>query len=364
MLNTRSRWLRLHVKPYCKLSTAMSYEQVLRLYLLPRFGALPLDEITRDKVKSYFSEISALGKFGHGTLKNILATIRALLNHAVEEGLVAANPALRLGRVALRGARKRTAEFLIRQEAQRFLEKVHMLRPERYPLFLTALRAGLRLGELLALQWQDIQFGDSEDDPNRFILVRHNFTRRQFTTTKSRRERRVDLSKELRRVLMDLRDQRTLEAMSSGSFDGPAQPRTSKLVFPSQTGGPLEGSNVYNRDFLPSLEAAGIRRVTFHALRHTFASLLIQQGASLAYVKEQLGHSSIQVTVDTYGHLIPGGNIGWVDALDAKTTPHESASQTQPDTDDISPDMPQVVEAIGGPTWIRTRDRRIMSPLL
>ena len=185
-----------------------------------------------------------------------------------------------------------------------------MLRPERYPLFLTALRAGLRLGELLALQWQDIQFGDSEDDPNRFILVRHNFTRRQFTTTKNRRERRVDLSKELRRVLMDLRDQRTLEAMSSGSFDGPAQPRTSKLVFPSQTGGPLEGSNLYNRDFLPSLEAAGIRRITFDALRHTFASLLIQQGASLAYVKEQLGHSSIQVTVDTYGHLIPGGNIG------------------------------------------------------
>ena len=227
-----------------------------------------------------------------------------------------------------------------------------MLRPERYPLFLTALRAGLRLGELLALQWQDIQFGDSEDDRNRFILGRHNFTRRQFTTTKSRRERRVDMSKELRRVLMDLRDQRTLEAMSSGSFDGPAQPRTAKLVFPSQTGGPLEGSNLYNRDFLPSLEAAGIRRITFHALRHTFASLLIQQGASLAYVKEQLGHSSIQVTVDTYGHLIPGGNIGWVDSLDAKTTPHESASQTQPDTEDISPDIPQVIEAIGGPTWI------------
>ena len=49
--------------------------------------------------------------------------------------------------------------------------------------------------------------------------------------------------------------------------------------------------------------------------------MLIQQGASLAYVKEQMGHSSIQVTVDTYGHLIPGGNIEWVDALDAKTSP-------------------------------------------
>ena len=134
--------------------------------------------------------------------------------------------------------------------------------------------------------------------------------------------------------------------------------------FHLKRGGPLEGSNVYNRDFLPSLEAAGIRRVTFHALRHTFASLLIQQGASLAYVKEQLGHSSIQVTVDTYGHLIPGGNIGWVDALDAKTTPHESAPQTQPAFEDASPDIPQVLESFGGPTRIRTWDRRIMSPLL
>jgi integrase len=185
-----------------------------------------------------------------------------------------------------------------------------MLRPERYALFLTALRAGLRLGELFALQWRDIQFGESDDDLNRFILVRHNFTRGQFTSTKSRKERRVDLSKELRRELLKLRDKRILEAVTRGDFDEFRQPCISKLVFPSQIGGPLNGSNVFNRDFLPSLEAAGIRRVTFHALRHTFASLLIQQGTSPAYVKEQMGHSSIQVTVDIYGPLIPDGNIG------------------------------------------------------
>ena len=184
-----------------------------------------------------------------------------------------------------------------------------MLRPERYALFLTALREGLRLGELFALQWRDIQFGESDDDLNRFILVRHNFTRGQFTSTKSRKERRVDLSKELRRELLKLRDKRILEAVTRGDFDEFRQPCISKLVFPSQIGGPLNGSNVFNRDFLPSLEAAGIRRVTFHALRHTFASLLIQQGTSPAYVKEQMGHSSIQVTVDIYGPLIPDGNL-------------------------------------------------------
>ena len=62
---------------------------------------------------------------------------------------------------------------------------------------------------------------------------------------------------------------------------------------------------------------AGLRRVRFHDLRHTFASLLLQQGESLAYVKDQMGHSSIQVTLDIYGHLVPGGNRAAVDKLDA-----------------------------------------------
>ena len=128
--------------------------------------------------------------------------------------------------------------------------------------------------------------------------------------------------------------------------------------------------NLCKRDFIPCLEAAGIRRMTFHALRHTFASLLFQQGASLPYLKEQMGHSSIQVTVDTYGHLIPGGNIDWVDRLDRKTSRGRSATQTQPGKKGIkSPpkevsevtDMPWVV---GGPSRTRTCDQRIMSPPL
>lgn len=285
------RWLELHVKTNCKLSTAMGYQQVLRANVLPRFGPVRLDQITRESVKTYMCDLAASGRFRRGTLKNILASLRAVPSHAVEEGVIASNPAFRLGRIALKDARKRRVEFLTRHEVRRFLEAAQALRPGRYPLFLTALRAGLGLGELLALEWDDIQFGESEDDPDRYILVQHNFTRGEFTSPKSGKERRVDLSKELRRVLMELRDQRMLEAFKRDEAE------TSKLVFPSETGGRLDGSNVYNRDFLPCLTAAGLRRVTFHALRHTFASLLLQGGASLTYVKEQMGHSSIQVTV-------------------------------------------------------------------
>jgi integrase len=162
------------------------------------------------------------------------------------------------------------------------------------------------------MEWEDIQFGESEEDTGRHILVRHNYTHGKFTSPKNRKERRVDLNKELRRVLIELRDQRILKAMQRSQ----EPEEISGLVFPSETGGPLDSRNVYHRDFLPCLKAAGLRRVTWHSLRHSFAAhLLIQNQASLTYVKEQMGHSSIQVTVDIYGHLVPGGNIKWIDRL-------------------------------------------------
>ena len=136
------------------------------------------------------------------------------------------------------------------------------------------------------------------------------------------------------------------------------------LVFPSKAGTVLDQSNVTNYQFLPCLERAGLRRFRFHDLRHTFGSLLIQDGASLAYVKDQMGHSSIQVTVDIYGHLIPGADIAWVDRLHGKTSPQQNATPAQ--LEDMSEtEIPQeVVDSIGGPTRIRTWNQQIMSLLL
>jgi integrase len=72
---------------------------------------------------------------------------------------------------------------------------------------------------------------------------------------------------------------------------------------------------------------AGFRRIRFHDLRHTFGGLLIQSGAPLTYVRDQMGHSSIKITVDVYGHLIPGADIGYMDRLDPAASPQLSATQ-------------------------------------
>jgi len=227
------------------------------------------------------------------------------------------------------------------------------------------LRAGLRRGELVALQYGDIQFGTNEQDPNRFIVVQHNYVRREHTTTKSKKSRRVDLSKELRAVLLGLRDQRLLDAYLAGKND-----ILSEVVFPGPDGSILDPDNLYHRYFLPVLAKAGIRKIRLHDLRHTFGSLLIQTGASIVYVKEQLGHSSIQVTVDTYGHLIPGANVSFVDRLDTNamrnvdSATRKSANRTQTPDTDIESIPAQVVDSIGGGGWTRTSDLRIMRPSL
>jgi integrase len=90
-------------------------------------------------------------------------------------------------------------------------------------------------------------------------------------------------------------------------------------VFCNEAGKPLDGDTLRHRIFHRVLAKAGLRRIRLHDLRHTFASLLIQQGESLAYVRDQLGHASIQLTVDTYGHLIPEANRQAVDKLDDAT---------------------------------------------
>jgi integrase len=156
-----------------------------------------------------------------------------------------------------------------------------------------------------------------------------------------------------------------LEAYIKGKND-----ISDELVFQTPQGTILDPDNVYHRVFLPVLAKAGIRKIRLHDLRHTFGSLLLEDGASIVYVKEQMGHSSTQVTVDTYGHLIPGANLSFVDRVDevppepAEISPQQSARPAQPGEMELPPDLVQVVEKVGGGAWTRTTDLRIMRPSL
>jgi integrase len=251
-----------------------------------------------------------------GSLHGIQRTLSAVLSQAVEDGILPANPAFRIGRHLRKGDEpRREIHPLTREESQMFLSTIEQHWPEHHAFFLCALRTGMRLGELLAVQWGDIDFA------NRFIEVQRNLVSGKLTTTKNTNRRRVDMSA----FLTETFERRLVAAKAAALKAGKSEPLP--WVFSNREDEPLDGDNLRARVFQPALTKAKLRHVRIHDLRHTFASLLIQQGESLAYVRDQLGHSSIQVTVDIYGHLVPGSNRAAVDRLDDAPTRIPGASE-------------------------------------
>jgi integrase len=286
-----------------KASTCEDYGKLLQRDILPALKGLDLQDVTRERVKAL--AFSGLRK-GQSpkTVQNVIRCLSSLLSHAKEDGLIDLNAALNPGKFLPKVSRRKHINPFSRTEAALFLDTAQVKAPRFYPLLLCALRTGLRQGELLALQWGDIDFH------GRFVEVQRNYARGQITTPKNGESRRVDMSKELTQALRHLQTERQLEAAANGWTELP------RWVFSNEAGGLIDPDNLRKRVFAQLLKASGLRRIRFHDLRHTFASLLLQQGESPVYVKEQMGHSSIQVTVDLYGHLIPGGNKQAVDRLD------------------------------------------------
>ncbi|HEV8438176.1 MAG TPA: site-specific integrase [Methylomirabilota bacterium] len=248
------------------------------------------------------------------TLSNIIIPLRAMLNAAVDDGTLATNPANRLGRFS-RGVTEREGRKVTALTASE-LRAVLTTALKRYPDYADVLHVlawtGLRLGEACGLHWGDV------DRTGGFVEVRRAISYRRggvlAGAPKSGETRRVDVPHELLRRLRERREIRTAEAVIAGR-------ELSSWVFPSPTDDrkPMNPSFLRFKVWYRILRLAGLRDLRLHDLRHTYASLLLQANEPIAYVKDQLGHSSIQVTVDLYGHFVPGANRAAVDRLAAAT---------------------------------------------
>src|SRR5712692_7830495 len=302
--DSAAEWLKTSAAVRCKPSTVEDYERAYTLHLKPVFGTKYLQDVTREQVKRLLAEKLESG-LSRSRVMGILNVLDAVLNSAVEDGHLSMNPAARLGRtIRLKKGPLKEIHPLTREELALFLATVQEHFPALYPLFLLLARTGMRLGEVLALKWQDIDFHGG------FIEVRRSWRRKRLGTPKSGKGRRVDMSRQLKETVLTLFETRKEEAWRHGLGQVP------EWVFCDEGGKLLIEVTVRKYVFYPVLSRSGLRRIRIHDLRHTYASLLIQQGESLAYVKEQLGHHSIKITVDTYGHLVPGGNRQAVDRLD------------------------------------------------
>jgi integrase len=283
------KWLE-HMQDELAASTHQEYSAVLRNHIYPTLGDKPFSRITRAMIREIIVSKRKEG-YDPSTIRNMLAPVRGMYNQAADDGEPIHNPAARIGKRNKRTEPKGDINPYTHEEVATMLQKVLELVPRHYPLFLCAVRTGIRQGELIALQSQDLNF------ETRLIHVRRTLSRGKLKPPKSGKARLVDMSKQLAGVLRELKRE-------PGDW-----------VFQTSTGTRIDRHNLGKvwRQFLKDAE---LRQIRFHDLRHTFASLHIQKGESLAYVCEQMGHSSIKVTVDIYGHLVPGGNRAAADRLD------------------------------------------------
>ncbi len=306
-------WLEVYIKPLRRLSTYERYADILNRHVFPVLGKKPIDLIKRAEIRNLFLQ-KRKEKLGRSMICLIRDVISGPMGYAVDEELLPGNPVAGiLKRLQLEREKGIKIEPMNEQEVELFLDTCLTAYREHWEFFLCAFRTGMRLGELLGLKWGDIDWNQ------KYIRVERSYKRGRFEKTKNGKVRRVDMSDQLISSLKQVLTARKKEALKLGVGE-PVE-----IIF-HRKGKPME-QNYIRRIFKRVLKKAGIRDMRLHDIRHTFASLLLSDGQSPVYVKEQLGHSSIQITVDIYGHLIPSSNRGAVNRLD---TPQQSATYPQP----------------------------------
>ena len=286
-------WKETHLIPVrYKPSTLKGYRHSLEKCLLPAFSPYAITAISSAEINRFIAKELKRGLASKSVL-NEINLLGRIFQDAVSDNYLRHSPMEGVRKP--KAVKKKHGRALKPEEIQSLLA---VLDPKTRLLVLTAILTGMRQGEQFGLFWEDIdwdtnvihvrqevfwdfgQHGDRKSSQPKYI----------YTTPKSDYSvREIDLSAVLKKELLEL-------YMKSGKQG---------LVFPSSRGTPLNANNFYKRKFKPALKAAGIKdNVRWHDLRHTFGSLKLDQGANIYYVQRQMGHSSIQVTVDIYGHLL------------------------------------------------------------
>jgi integrase len=275
-----------------KPSALRGYEQALRLRLLPPLGAHKLSDIGRADLQRLVARWQEEG-LSPSSIRNTVNALRALYRSSdlLTDGTVAGNPTIGLRLPAVRGKRDRIAPP---DEASRLLAA---LPAGDRAVWATALYAGLRAGELRALAWEHVDLGGGT-----IRVVRSYDPKAGFVEPKSRAGvRRVPIASVLREQLIE-------HQLLTGRHTG--------LVFGRSAETPFQLTTIYGRA-ARAWRAAGLAPIGLHECRHTCASYFIAAGVNAKTLSTFLGHASITVTLDRYGHLFPGSEREAAGLLDA-----------------------------------------------
>ena len=285
------QWLDEVARPRVRASTLKSYREIVEGHLVPGLGNIALAKLTPAEVQAFLNRKQASG-LSPRRVQYIHAVLRRALVTAERWGLVSRNVA-RL--VDPPRVRRREITPLTPEQARRLIETSI---EDRYrALWITALGTGLRQGELLALRWEDVDLKAGR------LWVRHTLANVAGTLTllepKTDRSRRlVVLPEAVRVALRAHRTRQKMDRLVAGSrwID-------SGHVFATMLGKPHHAATI-SRAFEQALARAELPHTRFHDLRHSAATFLLSQGFGLEDVKNLLGHSTIVLTSNTYGHVL------------------------------------------------------------
>lgn len=287
--------------PQLRPRTLRSYQRTVDLHITPFLGHLPVNQVTPQAVEDWL-RLLRLKKRGTATVRYARVVLRTLLRHAQRAGWLTANPA------ALAAAPKHTkAQIapLSAPEAQQLLTTVagHWIEP----IVLVTLACGLRLGEVLGLQWTDIDLTAGT------LAIRRTLQRVHTPGKKTKTQLQVAETKTAssRRTL-------TLPALVTErltTHQAEMAPLKSRWVFSTLRGTPIEPRNV-NRAWDPLRVQAGLPHLRIHDLRHSAASFALVLGISARAVADMLGHAETRTTLDLYTHILPSLRDGMAAQID------------------------------------------------
>jgi integrase len=294
------RWFETSVRGSVRESTYESYRRQVRRYVVPAIGGVKLKNLSAMHVQGMYHSMLDWG-LSSRTIQYTHAVLHRAIKQATRWGLVPRNVCEDVDRPQLK---RDEIQPLDREQTRKLLQSAEGDR--LHALYVMAVTAGLRPGEMLALRWSDVDLEAGT------LRINRALSDSEFVTPKTPRSRRkIELSNTARAILRAHRKRQLEEQMQkAGLWEDHG------LVFSSTIGTPLSPRNVV-RSFKALLKLAGLPTSTrLYDLRHTCATLLLNSNVHPKYVQELLGHASISQTLDTYSHVLKGMDGGIGGAMD------------------------------------------------
>lgn len=290
------RWIDVYVKNSKKkrLRTIETYESVVRRHLIPAFDKIPLQQLSAGHIQHYYNT----SELASSTLEQHHAILHQALKVAtINERLLNVNPA---EMVVEKPVAERNFDMQVwdEEEVRLFLTVARDAGTEVEAFYTLAIETGMRKGELCGLMWDDV------DINARRISVRRTLLKAGpepvLGVPKTGRSRAITISPQTASLLRkhQLR-QKELKLSLGGAY------KDRDFVFAKENGNPIQINNFGQRSFANLIESAGVKKIRFHDLRHTCATLLLAKGVNPKIVQERLGHSDISMTLNRYSHVTP-----------------------------------------------------------